>query len=495
MYLEQGSATLSGGQIRGNNARHHGGGVYVYEATAAFTQTGVATITHNTAGNRGGGLYVYQGRVTLGEGTLCNNKANGGPGGGMYVAGDANVRVSRGQIFSNTAYYGGGGVYHSDGTLTLVNTTIGDNRATSTSPPSAGGGIYVDGGTAVLTYTTVASNTANSGGRGVHRVGGAVFLRDTIVAHNGANNCAGTLTSNGYNLEDANTCGFNAASDQSNTDPRLGPLTDDGGTLIYPLLLGSPAVDAGACVVGIATDQRGQPRPNPASPFCDIGAYEAKTPVITVTKSGTAWFNPQDRITYTLHVANTGTLTATNIVLTDALPAGATFVDAGGGELESGNVVSWTVSSIPPGGGPVTRTFTVTATDTITNHDYRATPEGLPSVRGTVVVASSLNHKPAADAGASQTVAVGGSVTLDGSGSRDDDGHPLVYGWAQTGGTEVTLIGATSLNPTFAAPTTTGVLTFALTVTDTLGMSDADTTTVTVEQYRTYLPLVLRDHS
>ena len=54
------------------------------------------------------------------------------------------------------------------------------------------------------------------------------------------------------------------------TDPLLGPLTADGGTLVHPLRVGSPAINQGVCIAGIGADQRGVPRITP----CDIGAYE-----------------------------------------------------------------------------------------------------------------------------------------------------------------------------------------------------------------------------
>ncbi len=106
-------------------------------------------------------------------------------------------------------------------------------------------------------------------------------------------------------------------------------------------------------------------------------------------------------------------------------------------------------------------------------------------------IAQPVNRAPTADAGADQTVHPGDTVTLDGSGSTDPDGDALVYRWTQTGGAAVTFTPNLSVT-TFTAPTQTGALTFTLTVTDTGGLSHADSVVITVAPHRIYLPLVLR---
>jgi len=64
-------------------------------------------------------------------------------------------------------------------------------------------------------------------------------------------------------------------------------------------------------------------------------------------------------------------------------------------------------------------------------------------------------------------------VTLDGNGSMDPDGDlPLAYWWTQTGGPSVTLSDPIAVMPTFTAPGDPAVLTFTLTVTDSLGLAD-----------------------
>lgn len=91
-------------------------------------------------------------------------------------------------------------------------------------------------------------------------------------------------------------------------------------------------------------------------------------------------------------------------------------------------------------------------------------------------------ERPIANAGADQTVLVSSAVTLDGTGSSDPASHlPLTYAWTQTGGPAVTLVGANTAQPTFTAPATPAVLTFALIVNDGIGLaSTADGVQVTV---------------
>ena len=94
-------------------------------------------------------------------------------------------------------------------------------------------------------------------------------------------NCLGNITDGGHNLSSDASCAFTAVGSMNNTDPKLGPLADNGGpTLTMALLPGSPAIDAGSAVGAPATDQRGVPRPQGAG--VDIGAFEyLYSPVFT----------------------------------------------------------------------------------------------------------------------------------------------------------------------------------------------------------------------
>ena len=100
------------------------------------------------------------------------------------------------------------------------------------------------------------------------------------------------------------------------------------------------------------------------------------------------------------------------------------------------------------------------------------------------------HRKPFAHAGYDQDVFVGTEgIELNGAGSRDPDNRgPLVYGWEQDFGSEhgaiasrgVVLSDNTAERPTFDAPDTPQSLKFNLTVTDVDGLSDTDSTRVSV---------------
>jgi hypothetical protein len=161
--------------------------------------------------------------------------------------------------------------------MTLTNVTLSNNRANATT--GKGGAIYYASyPAATLLNVTVYSNTASIGG-GIYRDPGAalgpIYLKNTIVANSASGgNCGGAvITSQGYNLDSANTCAFPNASDLHDLDPLLGLLTDNGGaTWTHALLIGSPAIDHGTNSGCPLTDQRRKTRP--MGPACDIGAFE-----------------------------------------------------------------------------------------------------------------------------------------------------------------------------------------------------------------------------
>ena len=90
------------------------------------------------------------------------------------------------------------------------------------------------------------------------------------------------------------------------------------------------------------------------------------------------------------------------------------------------------------------------------------------------------NYPPVANAGPAQTVFVGTTVQLDGSGSTDQDGNPLTYRWSFVSipsRSTATLNGANTVKPTFV-PDVPGSYTVQLIVND--GLVDSSPATVTI---------------
>ena len=83
-------------------------------------------------------------------------------------------------------------------------------------------------------------------------------------------------------------------------------------------------------------------------------------------------------ITYTLTVQNSSSLTLTNVTITDTLPTGAAYIS--GGSLTD-SVVSWPLFDLQPHGQAAVQ-FIITATNTVVNHDYRATAVGSHEATG-----------------------------------------------------------------------------------------------------------------
>jgi uncharacterized repeat protein (TIGR01451 family) len=179
-------------------------------------------------------------------------------------------------------------------------------------------------------------------------------LRNSINAGNVGSNltlsdCGGSngISTLGYNIVGTNSCNSAGPGDievspsqvfSQVIDPML---ADNGGpTKTHALIAGGRAIDAGYCP-GETTDQRGFKRPVDVAQVtnvrdgCDIGPFEAQGPGIpvadlmvsqTVNKTSV---KQGDLLTYSVRVQNLGTESAPNVVLTNVLSSGVTFVEAG----------------------------------------------------------------------------------------------------------------------------------------------------------------------
>jgi len=331
-YLE-----IHSSRVLSNTAGRNGGGG---SSHANDQQTAILLVRHSEiAGNQtqseslvlfggfGGGIYSGDvddefgaggmgatGFVTVTHSSVHHNQATDG-GGGLANAMDGASRIEmavmNSAIYSNSARAdgnnvgNGGGLFNVDAALMLQNSTVSGNKAAGFGIVGSGygGGVYnaskFRNATVTSLNTTIAYNEATTEGGGVayadsdEPATATVSLQNSIVSNNiesliSVVNCASAdsvpeenrIVSQGNNLEDKDSCGFNQAGDLSNTDPMLGPLalnTAPGENAAvndwtHALQADSPAIDAGNNANCPATDQRGVARPQ--GPTCDIGAYE-----------------------------------------------------------------------------------------------------------------------------------------------------------------------------------------------------------------------------
>jgi len=178
-----GNVTICGVTVVDGREMSLGGGIYI--RTTATLTLGQVTVTSNvTEGpakswGYGGGVY-NNGTLTVLNCTISNNRALGGDGDGADPgdAGDGK----------------GGGIYN-NGTLTVFNSTISDNTACGGdgehpefwSGSGEGGGIYSSGGPTFVMISSVSNNRAVPGNpiwpsQPAPGLGGRIWLsKDAVV--------------------------------------------------------------------------------------------------------------------------------------------------------------------------------------------------------------------------------------------------------------------------------------------------------------------------
>lgn len=271
--------------ISGNNASR-----VFHIASNSITSISSLTIANGNSSGGGGIFNDFGCFLTLKN---CAVLANVTPDNGGGLANNGSLTALNCTFSGNQAALNGGGIYTYAGPVTLRNCTIVSNTAVSAS--GTGGGI--------LNYSLVAGTSNNIG--------------STIVAGNSAAShpdVIGVFTSSGYNLigkiDYATAVGGGAdgvptsgltnninhdlvGSLASPTNALLGPLRDNGGaTFTHALKPGSPAIDKGKSN-GLATDQRGAPRPFDLASIpnaaggdgSDIGAFELGIPTVGIQAS------------------------------------------------------------------------------------------------------------------------------------------------------------------------------------------------------------------
>jgi hypothetical protein len=272
-------ATFRRVRVLNNDSGSEGGFGYMDNMTVRVIRSRIA---FNTATDDGGGIYNTGARLRVVRSTIAANRTDA-DGGGIHTD-DESTAVLNSTISGNHAAGEGGGIGNEDVT-TVVNSTVANNSADGN-----GGGVAGFGpgtGSTSLNAVTVARNRANADGSGandgggIYQAGASSFaVRNSLIALNtvgaggGDPSCSGTFTSS-FNLFTSNDAGCIRApgtGDLIRANPRIGPLSKNGGpTKTIPLRAGSPAINK-AGVTAPNRDQRGRRK----SGRRDIGAFERR---------------------------------------------------------------------------------------------------------------------------------------------------------------------------------------------------------------------------
>jgi uncharacterized repeat protein (TIGR01451 family) len=111
---------------------------------------------------------------------------------------------------------------------------------------------------------------------------------------------------------------------------------------------------------------------------------------LSIEKTGPASAYVGDPITYTLTVSNAGNAAAANLLVTDTVPAGATYLPGSGGTM-AGDTVEWTAASLAPNSA-LSLEFAVMATETITNSHYAVSADGGHGAVGSQAVETEVSY-------------------------------------------------------------------------------------------------------
>jgi hypothetical protein len=270
---------------------------------------GRTTLSANRAGAGGDGGAGGGSGSAGGDGGAGGN---GGDGGGWREAGYS-LRLTNSTLASNSTGAGGnGGSGGQGGGFT------GGNGGDGGSSGSGGGVAALVTTTGRIDQTTLAGNAVGSPGNGgalgtgqggnmngnpgspgpggtgggVADGGSGLSISNTLLANNVSGNCSGSPADGGHNLSfDGTGCPLTFSSG----NPKLRTLGNNGGpTRTIAIGSGSAALNRVPRKRCLPSDQRGVSRRRGAR--CDIGAYEAEPPLVTV-KSPTAL----RRTTATLH--------------------------------------------------------------------------------------------------------------------------------------------------------------------------------------------------
>jgi len=207
----------------------------------------------------------------------------------------------------------------------------------------------------------------------------------------------------------------------------------------------------------------------------------ALVPHLTVTKQA----EPEPvvagaRLTYTLTVTNSGAITATNVVVTDTVPAGT---------------ITWEIPTVSPSDGTAQVTFVVTTCQSITNDSYRVvtSSQGITSGLGAPVT-TMITTPTIAISFSPASICRGPKQPITFTGTSTTNGDPtFAWGWDFGDNRHIVISSTATVSHSYI---TTGTYTVTLTVMDTCGFTGTKMITNAVRvPCHIYLPIIMKNHS
>ena len=262
----QGEANISDGSFSGNSAGDDGGAIY--NDDEARLSISDSSFSGNSVEEIGGAIFNDDGAsISISDSSISDNSARNG--GAIYNAGRASISGS--SVSGNSARKWGGAIANEVGAPLSISTSSFHGNSAG----EQGGAMFLYG-KATLSNLTVSGNTGNDSGGGIsvpYHVYSSISIRNSILADNEGGDCVNEidLAESLNNIIKDGSCLDNTGIQ---ADPMLGDWVEatDSTTGYFPLLEGSPAIDAAAESACSETDQLGNARPHGNG--CDIGAIE-----------------------------------------------------------------------------------------------------------------------------------------------------------------------------------------------------------------------------
>ena len=301
--------------------------------------------------------------------------------------------------------------------VTDTNSANDSASDTDSTVPSADLSLTKDDGSGTVTPGRAATYTLTLKNHGASTVPAGVAVGDTAPAG----------TTIGSTEPD---CSLAGSALSCTTSTALAP----GDSVAWQVTVDVPSAYAGLTVANTASITSSPVTdPNPGNDTATDSDVVDPSSDLSITKSDSA--DPVvagTDLSYTMTVHNAGPSSAANVLISDPLPAGATFVSATVGGTESGGVVTWNIGTLANGD-----TLAVTVT-------VHVDPARAADLSNTATVSSDSRDPDGTNDSATEPTAVATSADL--SITKTDSVDPV------TAGTDLTYtIGVSNAGPSDAS--------------------------------------------